>query len=331
MRPWSIGSERPIIPFTMKPIAQIKQLPLGIIAGILLMIFSARSADAAGAPVAVVTTANVEAYQQAQKGAIEGLGDYKVTVYALNPGEELYSHLAEKLTVLSPKAIVAIGSDALLAVKTARLDVPVVFCLAVNHPEWLGLPNSWAIPMHLAPEDAYDRIRQVLPKTRIAIPYNPERTGSLLKELLGYFKQTEIELIPIVVRRPSELGPALIKARGDYDALWILPDASFVDPLSVQYILEYAMQQRLPVVGYSEGFTRNGAVLSLAGNYEDMGRQAGELARRILSGERPPRIQFPRRVRTYVNLRVARILNLHVTDRLLALSDRIYPLNPALR
>ena len=185
--------------------------------------------------------------------------------------------------------------------------------------------------MHLPPQDAYERIRQVLPKRKIAIPYNPNRIGTLVKGLVSYFKNTSIELVPIIVHNPSELAPALNSMRSQFDALWILPDASFIDSLSVQYLIDYSMSERLPILGYSEAFSKNGAVLSLAGNYEDMGRQAAETTIKVLSGEKQARIQSPRRISTFVNVRVAQILNVQIGETLLALADQIFPSDPTLR
>lgn len=298
---------------------------------IVLAAYGVLPAHSSENPIVILVGPEVEAYRSAAEGAKKALQDLRTIVLPVNADLEHLKHVMEKVSLMSPKAIIAIGSEAALAVKTTPVGPPVVFCLVVDHQGWLERPRSWAVSIHLSPEDSFDRIRLALPKKRIGIPYNPERTGRFLKELIYFSRKAKIELVPIIVQKPSELGPALTKARADYDALWILPDPSFIDTLSAKYVIEYSIHERIPIIGYSEGFTKNGAVLSLAGNYEDMGRQAAELAIRVGSGSDPAHIEYPRRIKTYINLRVARILNLDIAQTLIAQADRIYPINPSLR
>jgi putative tryptophan/tyrosine transport system substrate-binding protein len=302
-----------------------------LIFSIFLTLCSIQDGHAVEHSIVVLVGSDIESYRQAAEGAQKGLQGLRAVILPVHPDLQQLKYAMEKVSLMAPQVIIAIGSEAALAAKITSLPVPVIFCLVVDHHEWLRVPNSWAVSMHLSPEDMFNRIRQALPNRRIAIPYNPERTGSIIKDMTGHFSKKNIELVPIVVQKPSELGPAMAKARGDYDALWIIPDPSFVDPLSVRYIIEYSIEEHLPIIGHSEAFTKNGAVLSLAGNYEDMGQQAAEMAFQVASGRNPPRLVYPRKIRTYVNVRVARILNLRITETFIAQADRIYPLDPARR
>lgn len=315
----------------MNHLSKIKTILFSASLAILLVIATGRPGWAADTPIVILTGANIEPYQAAAEGAKKALQGERFVVVSVDAEIEKIQHVMEKVSLLSPKAIIAIGSEAALAERIGSIDSPVVFCLVVDHDEWLKRPRSWAVSLHLSPEDSFHRIRQALPNKRIAIPYNPERTASFVKDLTGYFTKNNVELIPIVVRKPVELGPALIQARSKYDALWIIPDPSFIDPLSVTYIIEYSMVERIPIIGFSEAITQNGAILSVAGNYEDMGKQAAELALKVLSGQNPRRIAFPRKVQTYLNLRVAKLLDLNITDTLIAQADQLYPIDHKLR
>lgn len=298
---------------------------------VVLLVVSTTPASAVEGPVVILMGSNVEPYKAAAEGATQALGEERTVVLPVNADIDQMKHTMEKVSLLSAKAIIAVGSEAALAVRSVSITVPVVFCLVVDHNEWLKQPRSWAVSFHLSPEDSFKRIRQAFPNKRIAIPYNPERTAPLVKELTGYFGSRNIDLLPIVVRKPAELGPSLAAARSKYDVLWIIPDPSFIDPLSVNYFMDFAMTERIPIIGYSEALAKNGAVLSVVGAYDEMGKQAAELALRVLAGNLPPRVEFPKKVRTYLNVRVARILDLKISDTLLAQADRLYPLDPGLR
>ncbi|NKE70137.1 hypothetical protein MNODULE_05195 [Nitrospiraceae bacterium HYJII51-Mn-bac16s-1-B09] len=290
-----------------------------------------RSAEGSERPIAILVGADIAPYQSAAKGAREALSGHRTLTYLLDESPDRMLHTMEKVSLVSPRAVIAIGSQAILALKANPIDAPVVFCLVIDHEDGLEVPQSWGISMHPLPREAYDRIRQVFPRSRIAIPYNPERTGALVEALVAHFRDTSIQLVPMIIRKPSEIAPVLRTMRSQFDALWLLPDGSFIDSLSARAIIEYSIDERLPILGFSEALTKNGAVLSVAGNYEDMGRQAAETARRVISGERPLRIQPPRQLDTFINVRVARILNLPVGGTFLAFADRIYPTDPDLR
>lgn len=295
------------------------------------LFFMSASVEAEERPIVVLLSPEIEAYKIAAKGAYETLKDHKRITYTLDRNPEQFRYVMEKVSLVNPEAVIAIGSQAILALKIHPINSPVIFCLALNHTEALEIPDSWGISMHIPARDVYERIRSVFPKGRIGIPFNPDRTGTLIKDLVNFFSDTPIQLIPISVHAPSELSPALKKMRSRFDILWIQPDPSIIDFFTVKFIIDYSILERIPLLGYSEAFAKNGAVLSLTGNYEDMGRQAAETAMRIIAGERPERIQAPRRVSTFLNLRVARILDISIGQDSVAMADRIYPKDPELR
>lgn len=286
---------------------------------------SSRSTQGADRPIVILTSAPIDAYQQAEAGALAGLRPHRTVTYALGGDPNRIPYVLSQLSLLSPQVVIAIGSLAALALTTHPVDAPVVLCLVVDHPQALRLPRSWAVSMHVPADEAYDKLRHVLPRRRIGIPYDPGRTGWLVRELTAFFQHTPIGLVPLVVRSPAELGPALVAARSEIDALWIVPDMSFLDAVSIKYLLKYSAAEGLPLIGYSGGFTRSGALFSLAADDQDMGRQAADLAKRVASGEEPPRVHPPRHILTFFNLRVAERLHIAINPGLVALAERVYP------
>jgi putative ABC transport system substrate-binding protein len=295
------------------------------VALLIMVIFSGPSVEASDQPIVILQSSEIEVYSLAAKGVGEVLKDGKALTYTLAGDPNRIPHVMEKIALVSPRLVIAIGSLATLALKMEPIHVPVVFCLVVNHSEALQMERSWAISMHLPAEEAYRRINEVLPRSRIGIPYDSERTGELVGSLLNYFKGKSIQLIPVPVKSPAGLSTALIQARSKIDALWILPDASFLDPASAKFLLRYSVSESLPLLGYSEGFSKNGALMSMVGDYREMGRQAAETAEQILSGEDPSKVKFPRGIRTYINIQVAKRLNIPVGRSLILLAERIYP------
>ncbi len=300
-------------------------LMINLVIFLMMGIFNGPSVEASDRPIVILQSSEIEAYDQAAKGVGEVFNHTKTVTYTLAGDPNRIPYVMEKIALVSPKLVIAIGSLATLALKMEPIHVPVVFCLVVNPSEALQMERSWAISMHLPPDEAYRRIEEVLPRSRIGIPYDSERTGELVGSLLNYFKGKSIQLIPIPVKSPADLNSALTQIRSEIDALWILPDASFLDPVSAKFLLRYSVSENLPLLGYSEGFSKSGALMSLVGDYQEMGRQAAETAEQILSGKDPPKVKYPRGMRTYINLQVAKRLNIRVGQSLILLAERVYP------
>src|SRR5581483_10731130 len=113
-----------------------------------------------------------DAYKIAAKGAKELFRFRKTITYTLDREPEKLRYVMEKVSLADPEAVIAVGSQAILALKMHPINSPVVFCLTLNDREALEVPDSWGISMHISPKDLYERIRSVFPKGRIGIPFN---------------------------------------------------------------------------------------------------------------------------------------------------------------
>ncbi|MEW6681839.1 MAG: ABC transporter substrate binding protein [Nitrospirota bacterium] len=282
-------------------------------------------AEAAERPFVVLASSQIKAYQDAVTGVREGLQGHRVVTYSLEGNPNRIPYVVNQISLLSPKVVIAVGGLAVLALDSRSVDAKVVACLAVDDAQVLDPSRSWVVSMYAAPREIYARFQEFLPHHRIGIPHHPERTGPILRPMMEFFEQTPIRLVPIVVRSPGDLAAALSAARADIDALWIVPDSSFLDELSIKYLLRYSVVERLPLIGYSDWFARSGGLFSLMPDYRDLGIQAGELASRINAGEHPSHLQFARNVKTFINLRVAKQLRIPISPSLAALANRVYP------
>ena len=72
--------------------------------------------------------------------------------------------------------------------------------------------------------------------------------------------------------------------KGNVDAYWMLPDSMLITPESVEYLLLFSMQNRMPILTFSEKYLKMGAFMSLEINTFKLGKQAGEMAVGILGG-----------------------------------------------
>jgi len=84
-----------------------------------------------------------------------------------------------------------------------------------------------------------------------------------------------------------------------------------------------AQRARLPIFAFQTGQAHGGAVLAMARDYHDAGRQSAALAVRVMRGERPAGLPFQtvNRTRLIVNLNAAKQLGLKIPADLVSRAD----------
>jgi putative ABC transport system substrate-binding protein len=93
-----------------------------------------------------------------------------------------------------------------------------------------------------------------------------------------------IEIAAREVRSPREVPEQLKRMKASCNVFWMLPDPTVVTPETVEFILLYTQQNRMPVVTFAGKYVDTGALFSLDIDGFDLGKQAGEMAVRLLSG-----------------------------------------------
>jgi ABC-type uncharacterized transport system substrate-binding protein len=104
-----------------------------------------------------------------------------------------------------------------------------------------------------------------------------------------------------------EAIPAL---REKADVIWCLPDRSLFQPASVSALILASIRNHLPLVGFSEGFVKAGALLGFYADYRAVGLQAAETVLRFREGRAVRRREAPQLIKTAINLRVQRVLGI---------------------
>jgi putative ABC transport system substrate-binding protein len=170
-------------------------------------------------------------------------------------------------------------------------------------------------------------IRTFLPALhRVGTLYDPKKSASKMKDAERQGSAASMELQGFPVDSEKDLPQQLRTLLWNTEALWLLPDSTVLTNESIHFILESALAQHVPVIGFSPEFTRLGALLSLSVNYGEVGRETGLLARRVLDGEKPLSLKpVPiDRLMITVNMKTARFLGLSFPKELNGLIDETY-------
>lgn len=265
-------------------------------------------------------------YREAVKGFRETV-DARVSEYVVGEDDDNLVFLISR----SQKAdlVFTLGSDALRLARNEIRGVPVVYTFVLNPESVIGpeRTNITGIDMSIPPEDQFNALLKFVPSVnRIGVIYDPARSEADIRVAEAAARKLGLNLITRKVNSGAESINAITQLEGKVDALWMFPDTTAVTPESVEYMLLFSFRNRIPLIGISEKYVKNGALFALTFDSEDMGRQAGEIATKILGGESAGDIPVPkpRKFKLSINMNTAEKLGLKVPDKIIGRAARVF-------
>ena len=120
-------------------------------------------------------------------------------------------------------------------------------------------------------------------------------------------------------KQEQDLADALDYVAEHIDVLWGVADKTVLSSRTAKSLLLFSYRNRIPFVGLSAAWTKAGALYALDRDYEDIGKQCGEMALKILQGATPQDLPpvSPRRVTYSLNLKVAQHMKVDIDGQLI--------------
>jgi len=286
--------------------------------------------DRAGAAeIAILKSADLAAYNQAVAGFKAAMPSSTTFIeYDMQGDVARGQKLARKIRASDATLLLAVGVKAALVAKLEIVDIPVIFCMVLDPAKHdLKAPNMTGIRLEIPLNRQFSAMRSVLPSLkRIGVLYDPEKTGHLVEEARLLAKSMGIELVAKQVNTEKEVPPALRALLSQVEALWLVPDSTVLTEDSLKFVLGTALDLNVPVVGFSSELVRSGALVGLSVSYEDVGRQAGVLAKKMLTDEYKPSSATlpPDRLRLALNLKTAKFLGITISPDVVNNADELY-------
>jgi putative ABC transport system substrate-binding protein len=243
------------------------------------------------------------------------------------------SQISQKIRDLKPDLIVTIGSRSTAIVSQKIKDIPIVFSMVLN-PVSSGFVQSMRssgnnltgasldIPISIQLE----KFKFLVPKLKKLGVLFTHDSKSVIIEAQSICKKMGVELVAKSISSEKEIPEVTEALAQEVDGLWAVADTIIFTPQSTQYILLYTLRNGLPLMGLSPSFVKAGALFTLACDHKDVGRQAGELALRTLSGEESSQIPItiPRMIYLCLNLRTAEQINLRIPDNIVSVAKEVF-------
>ena len=294
-----------------------------------LVIMSNWATSAQAGRVAILLSADVPEYQKAVEGFKKTTDDTVVGTYDMRGDFDRGKKLIEEIqSEVKPDLIYVVGIWALQAVEREKVTIPIVYSMVLNPPAVVDAKNVTGASMNPSVEETFKILKQLNPNLRkVGTLYNPKTTGFLIEQAKAAAKEMNVELVSIEVDSPRDAIGALGKLRRQsVDVVWVLPDRHVVAPTVLEQILLFSFRARVPVVGLSERHAEMGSLISVSfASSEDIGSQAGELAKQISAGRAVDQLAFTtaRKLEVVVNLKSARKLGIEVPDELIKQASKV--------
>lgn len=216
-----------------------------------------------------------------------------------------------------PGLILAIGAGALKqAIKIS--NAPIIYLMVLNPEEMIrGRKNVTGVRMIIPPDKYLEVMEKLnLPRLKVGLIYDPAHSDILMKKIMQGTASRGIDITAKVVHKPKDVPDMLEKMKGSINLFWMLPDPSVVTADTVDYLLLFSQQYRVPIVTFADKYLQMGAMITLDIDSFDLGRQGGEIAIRIIAGGNIAEIPHaePRKSVLKVNRKIAAKLGINLNS-----------------
>jgi putative ABC transport system substrate-binding protein len=244
--------------------------------------------------------------------------------------------LARELVGLKVDIIVVGGSTAIRATKNVTKVIPIVMAHG-SDPVELGFVASLARPggnitglTHLAPELGGKRLELlkdiIAELSRVAVITDPGTGGHgpQIKELEVAARALGLQLLPIEVRSPNELGSAFSAMIARRAGAFVGLQQPTLDSLR-QRIVDLATKNRLPAIYPNSEYVETGGLMSYAADIVSLFRRTGTYVDKILKGAKPADlpVEQPTKFELVINLKAAKQIGLTIPPNVLARADKV--------
>jgi ABC-type uncharacterized transport system substrate-binding protein len=211
-----------------------------------------------------------------------------------------------------PDIVVAVGSKA-LEVARSRAEGAIIVAAAVLSPDPGRRGEVTAVPMESRAQDAARALAAIAPGAKRVLLLHPPNSRAALADARAAARAAGLELEPHELADLHDFQALFRRLAEGRDAIWLLPDPRLAKPDVVKFLVTSCLERRVPLVGFLDGMTRTGALLSVSADFRAIGREAARLAADVEA--RPPeaRAGVPFRFapgKLSVNVRVREMLGL---------------------
>lgn len=206
-------------------------------------------------------------------------------------------------------------------------DIPIVASLILRKAQLEKAKNVTGVTLEFPIETQFSLLKQVLPEARrIGVIYNPKENYEKITLAENVSKKMGLTLYAQEVNNPKDLPSALKSIAKNSDVLWGISDSLVLNPQTAKQILLFSFRNCIPFCGLTPSWVEAGALYSLCWDYRDIGMHCGEMALKILQGNKPRSLPIasPRKVTYVLNLKTAKEMKIKISEELINNAHQVF-------
>lgn len=293
--------------------------------------------------LALVQLNNVLDVEESQQGILQGFEeaglvrgkDFEISVRNAQGDMATLNSLVDAAISDRVDLLMTLSTPTLqAAIQRAPKSLPIVFTYVSNafiagagKSNEDHLPNVTGVPMLAAYADMFAGLKQMLPRARrIGTLYVPAEVNMVFnKELLEKLAHEQgYELETVGVATSTDVPDAALALMGKgIDAVVQIPGN--LTAAAFSGIADAARRAKKPVFAFQKVQAKQGASVVYSRDYIDAGREAAQIAVRVLRGESPAKIPFKDvdTVKVVANPDAAAAIGLRIPETLLASAGEV--------
>jgi len=221
-----------------------------------------------------------------------------------------------------PALVLALGQEAARRVAALAPAAPVL-CALVPLPAMIDR-RFVEVPMYVSAPRQVQALKQTLPSVkRVGLVYSPTHSRAVADAYARAAGAAGLVPVRHEVAGLRGFAGAVRSLVGRVDALWLVPDPTLINAETFKFLVQTSFESKLPLIAYSQAMVKAGALLAVEAGYEEMGKRAGSVGRRLLSGEASATPEPPEGA-LYVNRRSAGLLGVSLPEAVRAQVTQVY-------
>lgn len=202
--------------------------------------------------------------------------------------------IANKFVSDKKDLIYAVSTPSAQAAYNSTKDIPILIT-AVTDPVAAGLVKSLDKPEgnlsgtsdYISIDKNLELIKTLLPKAKtIGVLYSTSEVNSKIQvEMLKkYASKNNYKVVEKGISSSNEINQAISSLSKNIDVLYVPTDNLIVSSMPI--VSKIATDNKIPVIASEDGSVKSGALACQGIDYEKLGYKTGEIAVKVLNGEK---------------------------------------------
>lgn len=258
----------------------------------------------------VIQSVQIEPYNKVYKGinGVYGKKLKKIVLYKYK------GNIIKYIKQQRPGIIFAIGEWALSSVVSVK-DIPIVCTMVLDPYRFISKnTNICAVSMIVSAKENLKNIKKYLPQAKnVGLVYNPKFSDYIYKDIMNCASRFHFSVVAKVISSSNQVISALRDISNKIDIFLMIPDITVITPETLSFMNLFFLKKSIPIITFSKIYLKMGAFMAIYPDPFQMGKQAGELGKKLLKKKiKPPAVLWPKEI-VKINPFIAKQIGLNIS------------------